>query len=334
VRALVLAFAAIAVVVPTAGGTREVACPHDASLGSVQFDRAGKAHIVSLATCADRIAGRSRPEARSPIRSPDQRFVAQVRLSGSGRSAKQTIWVTDEQAHRSRPVFSEPESYTRIGPGDTPGPIVLLRVSADGRWIFFTIDPGGSNSIAADGLVLRVVSASGGAVFKLGISLPAADYLAWCGREIVFVGGGDRIATHAKRLLVARGPRWRPRALWADRRRSFGSVACAPDGRSVAVLSQRSSDNANFFSTRWRLWQVALDGTHTLLDTPPVGSADESPHWSRDGRALVFVRERNGYGQLMLRRRGHVIGPFARLGYSLGYYGHHDWGLRWSAAAP
>jgi hypothetical protein len=333
VRVLVLAFAVLVVAVPAAGGRQQTTCPHDSSLGSVEFTRAGRTQVVSLTTCADRVAGRAAPVAATPVRTPNGRFVVRVRSTGAGRSAKQTIWVKDAMTGRSHPVFSETEYYKQIGPGETPGPIVLLRISNDGRWIFFTIDPGGSGSIAADGLDLRVVSATGGRVSKLGVALPAADYLAPCGGGLVFAGGGDRVAIHAKRLLVARPPLWRPRPLWDDRTLSFGSLACAPDGRSVAVLSQRSSNNAYFFATRWRLWRVSLDGTHTLLDAPPPGSADESPQWSRDGRSLLFVRERNGYGQLMLRHAGQTIGPFANLGYSLGFYGHHVWRVEWSAGA-
>jgi dipeptidyl aminopeptidase/acylaminoacyl peptidase len=337
VRALapaLAAFAALGFAVPLTSANPEAACPHDASLGTVRFNRAGKTHVVSLATCSDRVAGRAAPFAQTPLRSAEGRFVASVRASGSGRSSRQTIWVTDLRTQRSHAVTSETEYYTRIGPGDTPGPIVPLGWSTDDRWIFFTIDPGGSGSIAADGLDLRVVAAAGGAVSKLGIMLADSDYLRWCGGELAFVGGADRVATHAKRLLAARPPEWRPRPLWNDRSRSFGSIACAPNQRSVAVLSQHSSDDANFFSTRWQLWQVGLDGSHTLLDAPPPGFADESAQWSRDGRSLLFVRERNGYGRLMLHRAGHVVGPFANLGYSLGYYGHHQWRLRWSAGAP
>jgi hypothetical protein len=172
VRALALAFAALAVAAPASGGSRDATCPHDGSLGSVQFTRAGKTHVVSLLTCADRIAGHAVPASQPALRSSDGQLVAAVRSSGSGRGAKQTIWVTDERTHRSHPVASETEYYTHTGPGDTPGPIELLRWSTDDRWIFFTVDPGGSGSIAADGLVLRVVSASGGHVSKLGVALP------------------------------------------------------------------------------------------------------------------------------------------------------------------
>jgi len=36
----------------------------------------------------------------------------------------------------------------------------------------------------------------------------------------------------------------------------------------------------------------------------------------------------------MLLRNGKATGPVADLGYSLGYYGHHDWwlGASWSAS--
>lgn len=324
--------AALAVVVPAAGRAPRTACPHDASLGRVRFVRAGTQHVVSLATCSDRIAGRARPSAPAPLRTTDGRFVARVRATGSGRNTTQTIWVTDERTHRSHPVVSEPASSRHGGGRETSG-LILLHFTSDGRWIVFAIEPGHSNSLAADGLALRVVAANGGRVRKLGPALPAADYLASCAGGLAFIGGGDRIATHAKRLLFARPPRWRARPLWRKGNRSFASPTCAPDQQSVAVLSQRGSDDAAFFSTRWELWRVALTGSHTLLDAPPRGFADESPLWSRDGRSLLFVRERNGYGRLMLWRAGHVIGPFAELGYSLGYYGHHEWNVQWSVGA-
>ena len=46
--------------------------------------------------------------------------------------------------------------------------------------------------------------------------------------------------------------------------------------------------------------------------------------------SIAFVRERKGYGQLMIVRQGKVLGPLVQLGYQLGFYGHHDWGLAWA----
>jgi hypothetical protein len=296
-------------------------CPRDASLGSLTYVRGASLHRVSLADCSVRVVGRAPAPRR--LRSADGRVTATVRATGAGRSARQTIWVA--RGGRARPAFSETEYYRTIGPGDTPGPIELLGLSGDGRWVFFTIDPGSSSSIAADGLTLRVVGAGGGRVHELGPMLVYPDYLAWCGGRLVFTGGRDRIATDAKRLLVAGPPAWRPRPLWRAPGRTFGSLACAPDGRSVAVLSQRSSTDAGFFDARWQLWRVGLDGSHALLDRAPAGFADESPSWS--ARGLAFVRERKGRGTLWLLARGAA----ARLGYSPGFYGHHDWQVEWHA---
>jgi hypothetical protein len=292
-------------------------CPRDASLGSLTYARGITIHRVSLADCSDRVVGRV--PVRLGLLSPDGRVFARVRASRT----RQTIQVT--RAGRSRPVVTETEVYRTIGPGETPGPIELLGVSD--RFVFFAIDPGASSSIAADGLTLRVVPGSGGKAHPLGEMLPYPDYLSWCGGRLVFTAGRDRIATDAKRLLVAGPPDWKPRPLWRAPGRTFGSLACAPDGRSVAVLSQRSSTDAGFFATRWQLWRVGLDGSRTLLDRPPTGYADESPAWSPDGRTLAFVRERKGFGTLVVLGRG----PVARTGYSLGFYGHHDWRVVWHA---
>jgi len=307
-----------------------VGCPHDASLGTVSFDRGGARHAVSLADCADRIVRKPRrPAAPAALRSRTGRIARVVVARKPGaRFGTQTIAVD------GRAVRIVREDYRRI-PAGAPGPLGLVSWSPDGRWLFFSIDPMGSASIAADGLELQALHVRDGRVVPVAGMLISSDHMTWCGSTLVLTAGGDRIATHHKRLVVAQAPDWKPRALWSDRRRAFGSVACARDGESVAVLSQPASADANFFHTRWQLWRVGLDGSRRMLDAPPAGWADESPRWSRDGRALLFVRERQGRGRLMLWRRGGVTGPFANLGYSLGYYGHHDWwaNASWTAGA-
>lgn len=211
------------------------------------------------------------------------------------------------------------------------GPFVPLRLSGNGRWLFFYVDEYGASSAIADGVSLLVVGTHGGAVHDLGRMLPYPDYLTWCGGAIVFARGNDRVAIHGKQLVAAAPPGWRTRNLWPGRARSFASPACRPGHAEVAVLTQHSSVDARFFSTRWRLWRVGLDGGRRLLDRPPAGWADEEPVWSPDGGTLLFVRERNGYGRVMLRTHGRLYGPITRLGYALGYYGHHTWGLAWRA---
>ncbi len=279
-----------------------LACP--GGDGTVDYVQAGKVHAVSLATCADRMLGKR----SAPNPTPG------VRTSGA-RARTQRIWV------HGRLVFSHVET----------GPVIPVKLSGDGRWLFFAVDPYASSSISADGLDLLVVSTRGGAVHHLGLTLVYPDYLSWCGGRLIYAQGGDRIAIHGKRLLVASPPDWLPKPLWADNKaRTFASPACAPDGTAVAVLVQHTSVDARFFATRWQLWRVGLDGVRSLIDAPPDGWADEQPVWSARDGSIAFVRERNGYGRLMVYRLGALYGPFARLGFQLGYYGHHDWGLSWA----
>jgi hypothetical protein len=285
-------------------------CRPERGLGSVAYTRAAIRHVVDLSTCRDRTIG---TVSSRPPRLPG----ATVRSTGRGKTAKETIWVN------GRPIFSETEYYRTIGPGDTPGPIVLLRFSGDRRWLFFTIDPGGSGSIAADGLVLRVVSTRGGRVYKLGTMLPTDDRLAWCDGRLAFSGGGDRVAWHNKRLLTASPPDWRVRPLVSDRGRAWGTLTCSPDGQSVVVQSQRESPAAGFMDAKWALWRVGLDGSERQLTTPPAGSADETPKFA--GNTLLFVRTTKLHGTLYALHDGRLAGPFAWLGFSLGYYGHHAW---------
>jgi hypothetical protein len=278
------------------------ACPE--THGSLTYVRGGTSHAVSLLTCADRIAGRA----------PANRFprVAGVTATG-GTPGRQRLYV------HGHLVFS----------GWETGPLVPLKLSGDGRWLFFFVDEYGAESAIADGVPVDVVSTRGGAVHDLGRMLPYPDYLTWCGGEIVYTPGTDRVVIDGKRLMAAAPPGWRPHSLWNDRGRTFGSPACEPGHEAVAVLTQHTSKIANFFATRWRLWRVGLDGSRHLLDVPPPGWADEQPTWSPDGKAIAFVRERNGYGRIMVRSNGRLYGPVAQLGYAMGYYGHHDWGLAW-----
>jgi len=285
----------------SAAAAPRASCP--GGTGTIDFLRGTTVHALSLGSCTQRALGKA----------PTVNAFPGIRTSGA-RAKTQRIWV------HGRLVFSHAEN----------GPVMLRKISTDGKWLFFSIDSYASASIASDGLDLLVVSTQGGPVHRLGPTLVYGDYLTWCSGHLVYAAGPDRIAVHAKRLLVAAPPDWKPKPLWNDPTRSFASPTCEPDGTGVSVLSQPSSVNASFFATRWQLWQVALDGTHNLIDTPPAGWADEQPTWSPDGNTLAFVRERKGYGQLMIMRQGKLLGSVAQLGYQLGYYGHHDWGLAWA----
>jgi hypothetical protein len=311
--------------------------------------RSGKLHVIDMATCGDRVVGRSGQgqvrftrsgrvqvaPLRAPLVSRDGRWRATVKVTGKRKTLRNTIWVQDLSSGKAHPAYS-------VGVwGDTKnllssGPIELLGWSGDDRWIFFAIDPGSSGSIAADGLMLQVVAASGGRSHRIAGMLPYQDYLTWCSGRLVLSAGGDRVAVHGKRLLAASPPSWRPAPLVRSPGRSWGSLACRPDGRSLVAQSQTSSTDANFFHTHWALWQVGLDGSQRQLTRPPTGYADESPRFSQDGRRLLFVRSRKGRGKLHVLHAGALSGPLLSLGYLIGYYGHQDWwqSMDWSLGVP
>ena len=302
-----------------------LSCHPVAGLGALTYTRGGRQHVLDLADCRDRVLqlGAKKPQ---PLTSPDGLFVATVIARRHGDRGTNAIVVRNRKTGTTRPIYRVPESYRSI-PAGGPGPILLSRWSGDGRWLFFAIDPQGSASIAADGLLLQVISRDGGRPHRIGPTLAYSDYMTWCSGRLVFTGGGNRLATTNKRLLVASPPTWRPRPLIKTPKRAWGSLTCAPDGRSLVAQSQPTREDYSFFATKWELWRVGMNGSQRRLTSPPPGSADESPRFSRDGRSIFFVRSRRGLGSLFTLQGERLSGPLLRIGFNLGYYGHRAWWL-------
>jgi hypothetical protein len=118
----------------------------------------------------------------SPLFSPDGRFAATVVAKRNGNQGTNAIVVRKQSTGATRTIYRVPESYRSI-PAGGPGPIMLFRWSADGRRLFFAIDPQGSASIAADGLLLQVISTKGGRPQRIGMTLAYSDYMTWCNRS-------------------------------------------------------------------------------------------------------------------------------------------------------
>ena len=208
--------------------------------------------------------------------------------------------------------------------GMLPGPLFCCQLTPDKKWIFYAIDPYGSNSYAADGVTTRAIRVTGGRSYVVSSGLGVGgDYSSWCGGKLVVTAGKNRIATEHEWLIVTGPPTWKAKELVRAPSRAFGSIVCSPDGKSIVVQSQPSSTNANFFATHWALWRVGLDGSLTQLTHPPAHHADESPHFAGD--VLYFVRSEKGNGKLYALQAGKVVGPLLSFGYQLGYYGHQIW---------
>jgi hypothetical protein len=243
--------------------------------------------------------------------------------------AEPTVKVTkDAQAivFKGKAVLRIHENHKGF-PAGSPGPIELVGVSPDARWILYAIDPMGSASLAADGLTLEAVSVATGRSRTVASGLLYADYRAWCGNRLVMTAGGDRIAIHDKRLIVTRPPTWRARPLGSASSRAFGSLVC--DGDAVIVQSQKAGGINDDEQAFWSLWRVGFDGSTTRLTAPPRGYSDDSPHLSPDGRIVYFVRSRRDVGALYALRGGKVVGPLLQLGTDENaYFGHRDWPYR------
>ena len=203
-------------------------------------------------------------------------------------------------------------------PAGSPGPIQLEGVSPDGKWILYAIDPLGSASLAADGLTLKAIRTTGGRSYTVASGLLYDDYRAWCNGKLALTAGGDRYAAHHKWPIVVQPPSWKSRRIVRAPAFAFGSMTCVGDG--IVVQATR---NALTTTPRWALWRLGLDGTRTVVDTPPAGWSDDSPQVS--GKLIYFVRSRNGHGFLYAVRNGKVVGPLLSLGRREGYFGHTAW---------
>ncbi len=252
---------------------------------------------------------------------PDGRRLAVTRFKD--------VWAVDLASGRARLVYRTPRG--QVAPPELAG------WSPDGRWILFWSDIQNSASLAADGLPLKAVRASGGPVRLVLDSLVASDFLTWCGPRLVAAAGGDRVTTVGKSIVSTAPPAWRATPLSRDRTRSWVSPSCARDGAKIAAAAGPAGDLRRFGEERRGIWLLS---PRRRLTTAPMGTSDETPRWSRDGGWILFVRSSvvtenaNARGTLELARasggRPQAVGARPVTGWN--YYGHYSWAdaLDWS----
>jgi hypothetical protein len=190
-----------------------------------------------------------------------------------------------------------------------------------------------SGSIAADGV--NVYSNRR----KLATALMYRDYVAVCGEHIAIAAGGDRYATHGKRILFD------GRDASRDSSRSWVSPACSTDGSTLVAAAGRNWEEPRIGSGEHRaIWRLLP--TRRQLTRPPRQWTDENPHLLADGDVLFArthqtTRKVHGawyetdHARLELLHSGTVT-TIADLTYTaselggafLNYYGHYDWPSR------
>jgi hypothetical protein len=204
---------------------------------------------------------------------------------------------------------------------------IVAGFAPDGRVLWWP-DLQGSASIAADGLPLYANRN------RINNTLVFRDYVVRCGTHLTVVAGGDRYATHGKRILFD------GRNVSDDTARSWVSPSCTANGRLVAAAG-RNWEESRFGSEHRAIWELLP--TRRQLTRPPSGWTDESPHLLKDG-SVLFVRTRQTArkenGEWITTSRGlleHLVrGKLTQIadvsfaakdtsGDFLNYYGHYNW---------
>jgi len=187
-----------------------------------------------------------------------------------------------------------------------------------------------SASIASDGVRLYAGRKQRGWV------LMYRDYVARCGPELAFAAGGDRFATHGKRIVFAGGD------LSRDPSRSWVSPACNTSGAMLVAAAGRNWEEDRFGHEHRSIWQLLP--IRRRLTHPPPGWTDESPQVLADN-SILFVRMKQSSRQVkgkwyvtehagLERLSGGVVRTVANIGFTAGaskplgfcnYYGHYFW---------
>ena len=217
----------------------------EASSSRARAGHRGLAHDLRRPRSGPRGAGRSNVHPYSRIAASSHGFGPQAPAGApSRRSGSPTL-----RTHRSHPVAAETEYYKQIGPGDTPGPD---RVAPHGRTTAggsSSRRPGGSGSIAADGL---------GSSCRLGGRAVAsrssawrcrtADYLAPCGGGLVFSAAAiasrptrSGCSSHGRRSggLVRSGTTRAGRSAPSPARPTAARSRCSHSARATTRTSSR-----------------------------------------------------------------------------------------------
>ena len=206
---------------------------------------------------------------------------------------------------------------------------IVSGFDAQGRVLWWP-DPQGSGSIAADGLWLHANRRT------IAPTLVYSDFVVRCGAHLALAAGGDRYATHGKRIVVD------GRDVSRDTRLSWVSPSCSPDGRTLVAAAGRNWEEPRIGSGERRsIWQLLP--ARVRLTHPPAGWTDEAPQLLAD-RSILFVRTRQTSrkhgdtwitttrGRLELLSHGRLT-QLADLtttaadtsGAFLNYYGHYTW---------
>ncbi len=158
--------------------------------------------------------------------------------------------------------------------------------------ILFRLDPGGSSSLAADGLTVYLLRAPGARPAALATAVGFSVALGARG-AFALTGGPDRYATLTKDVERCSTPAARCTPIPAVLGRISFDPAFSPDGATLAYVQAPPTSQGDFAQRHVVAWYA----THTLWTLTPGGAPHEipgargasTPTWSRDGRTLLYA---------------------------------------------
>jgi dipeptidyl aminopeptidase/acylaminoacyl peptidase len=217
------------------------------------------------------------------------------------------------------------------------GGIKLAGWWPNGKGLLYWFDADNSASLAADGMPLRTI-AIGGMAQRLATTLGMRDWVIPLSRkeQVLFVSGAGREVWHDKALALCD---LSPAGCVVPPIRT-GTVpldpAVSPDQSHIVYISARDLGAVGGFGSTaalndWvrsrTLWLTNGygDGAHQLS---AAGSGIYWPHWSSNGKHLLFIRDRSVWlvGINGSKPTRVIAGPLeAPETYPFGYYGFVSW---------
>lgn len=250
---------------------------------SVQAQRQSVAEIKGRNPLSERALGQTTWIEQFDV-SPDGKQL----VFKSARGGNYNLWTVSVAGGEPQALTSHPVPFRAKNP----------RWSPDGRWIAYQVDQHRTRQSEVDDVY--VVPAAGGEPRNLthttwsnetdAVWSPDSRYLAfsgnpgrWLNDTGAFMGGGIvrvEVATGKFKQLSSRGG---------------SDLQWSPDGRHIAYSANRVRDETTFLSNRDIFILPAEGGEEHLLTTNTLGTKEQDPHWSPDGRQIAFITDRSGF---------------------------------------
>jgi WD40-like Beta Propeller Repeat len=197
----------------------------------------------------------------------------------SSLSGRRTTW------YENRVSFT---AQSGLAGGLFDGVIVLSHQEG----ILFRLDPGGSNSIAADGLSVYEIRGPGAQPKPLGVSLGDVISVGSNG-AFTFTNGGDRYAWLTKSVQTCSAATARCSAVHTTPGQLSFDPTWSPDGKTLAFVQAPSGSASDFFQRTLRRWYathslwVLRQGSATPVEITDANGASV-PIWSANGTSLLY----------------------------------------------